>query len=88
MSKEITLINTGICAIVINGELIMPDEEVKVDESTIELQGFAFLFARGELEVKDNAKLTKKIKESLLKAKKPDSLEGKSLKELEDGGEI
>lgn len=86
-AKEITLVNTGLAAIYIERDRVMPDEEIEVDAELLEAQSIQSLIARGEMTIKDNTKLNKEIIEKVAAKRKADPFASKSLKELEDGGE-
>lgn len=85
--KTITLTNTGLAAIYINRKRILPDEEIDVQEDMLKNEGIIYLIGRGEIAVKGDHEKTKEIKSAAVKNKKKDRDEGKSKKELEDGGE-
>lgn len=87
-SKTVTIVNTGLCAIHINRERIMPDEEFEIPAEYLELDGIKYLFGRGELAVKDDSATTKKIFEEVKKKQKRNPDEGKTKAQLEDGGEF
>lgn len=86
-AKEITLVNTGLSALYINRVRLLPDEEIEVSEDRISEPSFMFLISRGELAIKDDSAKTAEIKAKAAKTRKKDPTEGKSQKELEDGGE-
>lgn len=87
-AKEITVVNTGLAAIYINRERILPDEEMTVPAEILETSAFEYLIGNGELSIKDDSAKTKEIKEAVNRKRKKDPTEGKSQKELEDGGEF
>lgn len=90
MSKKATtfiLSNKGLCSIYFGGERYMPGEEFEVTKEQLENQGIRSLIVRGDLVVKDNADLNDEIIETMHKKRKASPTEGKSLKQLEDGGE-
>lgn len=87
-AKEITIVNTGVCAIYIGTDRIMPDEEMNVPAEALETSAFGYLIARGEISVKDNSAMNKEIKERVLSKRKKDKDEGKTKAQLEDGGEF
>jgi len=79
------LINTGACIIIIDNEMLKPDDEITVDDD--QLERFESLIARGELTIDNFKENQEVIKRSNAKRKK-DPSEGKSRAELEDGGEF
>ncbi|QVW27733.1 hypothetical protein [Hafnia phage Pocis76] len=87
-AKEITIVNTGLCAIYIGADRILPDEELAIPEELLSADSIRALIASGELSVKDDSKTTKEIAAEVNKRRKRDPFEGKSIKELEDGGEF
>lgn len=86
--NEIVVVNTGLSAIYINRELVMPDDEFEIPSDYLELPAFESLFAVGSLTVKDDSAATKEVVERARAKAKKDPFEGKSRKELEDGGEF
>lgn len=90
MSKKATnfiLSNKGLCSIYFNGERYMPGEEFEATKEQLENQGVRSLIVRGDLVIKDNSDLNDEIIETMHKKRKASATEGKSLKQLEDGGE-
>lgn len=87
-AKEITVVNTGLAAIYIMRERVLPDEEMTIPAEILEAGSLDFLISRGELAIKDDAAQTARIAEKVNKRKKKDPTEGKTQKELEDGGEF
>lgn len=85
--KEITLVNTGVALIIIDRVDVMPGKEITVAESVLERQGTKALMAEGKLTIKDNSDLNAEIVEAFKSKRKKDTNEGKTKKELEDGGE-
>lgn len=85
--KEITLVNTGVALIIIDRVDVMPGKEITVAESVLERQGTKALMAEGKLTIKDNSDLNAEIVEAFNSKRKKDPNEGKTKKELEDGGE-
>lgn len=83
-----TLVNDGACVIHFGGKRVMPGESFEVDADALKNQGIVYSICRGELSVKGNPDLTKQIKEEAYSKRSKDPYEGKTLKELEDGGEI
>ena len=83
----LTLINSGLAVIYINRNRVMPGEEIEVPASLVECDGIQFSITRKELTIKDNAELNAAIIEKNIKKKKKDPADGKTQKELEDGGE-
>lgn len=79
------LINTGVCVIFIDNEMLKPNDEIVVDDE--QMDRFESLIARGELTI-DNFKANQKVVEKATAKRKKDPTEGKSRKELEDGGEF
>lgn len=82
------LVNEGLCVIHLGGVKLMPGQSVEVEASFLKNQGVIYSICRGELVIKDNQALTKQIKEDAYSKRSKDPHEGKTLKELEDGGEI
>ncbi|HBI4576244.1 TPA: hypothetical protein K7O19_004063 [Salmonella enterica subsp. enterica serovar Infantis] len=85
--KEITLVNTGVALIIIDRVDVMPGKEITVAESVLERQGTKSLVAQGKLAVKDNSDLNAQIIEEFESKRRADPTEGKTKKQLEDGGE-
>lgn len=85
--KEITLANTGVALIIIDRVDVMPGKEITVAESVLDRQGTKSLIAQGKLTVKDNSDLNTQIIEAFNEKRKPNQTEGKTKKQLEDGGE-
>lgn len=79
------LINTGVCVIFIDNEMLKPNDEIVVDDE--QMDRFESLISRGELTI-DNFKANQKVVEKATAKRKKDPTEGKSRKELEDGGEF
>lgn len=86
--KTVTLVNSGVCSIFIKGDRYVPGDEIEVLESDLETSGIEMLIARGDLKVKNDDEKTEAVKERVSKSKKPSAADGKSKKELEDGGEF
>lgn len=86
--KTVTVVNTGLCAIYINRVQMLPDAELEISAEMLNTSAIEYLIARGELEVKDNAKVNKEVADRVNKRKKKDPNEGKTLSQLEDGGEF
>lgn len=86
-SATVTLINSGVAVIYVNRQRVMPGEEIEVSAELLEAESIQFLIARKEFTIKDNADLNAEIIEKNTKKKKADPNEGKTQKELEDGGE-
>ena len=84
MAKNNILVNDGACMIIFGDISLKPNEEMEVDSKELAL--FEHLIAKGIMKVKDNSALNEEITERANKKKKKDPNEGKSLKELEDGG--
>lgn len=84
MAKNHILINDGVRVVVFGEIMLKPNEEMEVDSKELAL--FEHLIAKGIMKVKDNSALNEEITERANKKKKKDPNEGKSLKELEDGG--
>lgn len=87
VTEEVTLINTGVSVVIIDGKRVLPDEEVLVSEVLLNTTGIEYLFGQDCLEVKNDITLTREIKSRVLSRVKPDPYSKKTLKELEDGGE-
>lgn len=88
IAKEFVIVNTGLCAIYIGLDRLLPDEELTISEELLNAASIKLLISTGELTIKDNVEMNKTIKEEIQKRRKRDPLEGKTLKELEDGGEF
>lgn len=84
--KDVIIVNTGLAAIHVFRERILPDQEMAIPESLLETDGIQYLISRGEIEIKDDSARTKEIKAEAVKNKKKSRHEGKTQKELEDGG--
>lgn len=87
MAKKdtVTLINTAVCVIFIDEEMLKPGDQIVVDRSS--LDRFESLIARGELTI-DNFKENQEVVKRASAKRKKDPSEGKSRAELEDGGEF
>ena len=87
MAKKdtVTLINTAVCVIFIDEEMLKPGDQIVVDRSSLER--FESLIARGELTI-DNFKENQEVVKRASAKRKKDPSEGKSRAELEDGGEF
>lgn len=87
MAKKdtVTLINTAVCVIFIDEEMLKPGDQIVVDRSSLER--FESLIARGELTI-DNFKENQEVVKRANAKRKKDPTEGKSRAELEDGGEF
>lgn len=85
--ENVILVNSGVCNLIIDGEVVKPDAEIEVSAKFLELPGFETLISRGELTIKDNTEANKEVKERVKKRKKADPDEGKTVSQLEDGGE-
>lgn len=85
--NTVTLINSGVAVIYIDRNRVMPGEEIEVPASLVECDGIQYSITRKELTIKDNAELNAEIVEKNIKKKKKDPTDGKTQKELEDGGE-
>lgn len=85
--KEITLVNTGVALIIIDRNDLMPGKELVVKDEVLARQGTKSLIAQGKLAIKDNRDLNAQIIEEFEKKRKADPTEGKTKKQLEDGGE-
>lgn len=90
MAKEKTVIlsNAGVCAIHFKGDRYLPGDEMEISEKDIANKGIESLIHRGDLVIKDDSTATNEIKDRVEKQRKKDPKEGKSRKELEDGGEF
>ena len=91
MAKEksvelVTVVNTGVCLVIVDGQNIMPNEELEVDAVKLSTPAFEYLIVRGELEVKDDRKANADIKEKVSARTKKDPNAGKTKQQLEDGG--
>lgn len=87
-AKEFTLVNTGVALIIIDRVDVMPGKEIVVGEKVLERQGTKALMAEGKLTIKDESELNAEIVEAFKNKRKKDPNEGKTKKELEDGGEF
>lgn len=92
MAKEksvelVTVVNTGVCLVIVDGKNIMPNEELEIYAGKLSTPAFEYLIARGELEVKDDRQTNAEIKEKVSARTKKDPNAGKTKKQLEDGGE-
>ncbi|EDV3179130.1 hypothetical protein CSP48_004043 [Salmonella enterica subsp. arizonae] len=86
-AKEATIVNTGVALIIIDRHDLMPGKELVVSEEILERQGTKSLIAQGKLTIKDNSDLNEQIIEDFKNKRRADQTEGKTKKELEDGGE-
>lgn len=86
--ETITMVNTGVCVIIIEGQRRMPGDEFEISADAIKNSGVVYAVARGDLSVKDNSKLNSEITEGHQKKRRKDPAEGKTKAELEDGGEL
>lgn len=87
MSKTLKLKVTGVCMIIMDGKRYHPGDEIEIESDRINDSAIEYLIARGDVEVKDNSEINEQIKAKAEKKRKKDHTEGKSRKELEDGGE-
>lgn len=87
MAKKdtVTLINTAVCVIFIDEEMLKPGDQIVVEQSSIDR--FESLIARGELTI-DNFKENQEVVKRAIAKRKKDPSDGKSRAELEDGGEF
>lgn len=83
----VTVVNSGVSLIVFGGVRYSPDAEFEVKKSDLEKSSFQYLIASGQLEIKDDSEATKEIRTKVNGSKKKDPDEGKTQKELENGGE-
>lgn len=86
--ERVAIVNVGTALIFINGEKLMPDQELEIDVAQLKTSGVEYLFGQGALVVKDNSALTDEVRERVEARRKKDPTAGKSQKELEDGGEF
>lgn len=86
--ERVAIVNAGTALIFINGEKLMPDQEIEIDVAQLKASGVEYLFGQGALVVKDDAALTNEVRERVEARRKKDPTAGKSQKELEDGGEF
>lgn len=86
-TETVELKNSGVAVIYIGRSRVMPGESIEVGAEMLDTDGVQFLISRKELVISGNAELTAEIREKNLKRKKADPTEGKSQKEVEDGGE-
>lgn len=87
-SGKVAIINAGVALIFIDGEKLMPGDEMEVSAELLKTSGIEYLFGQGALEIKDDRDATDEIRERMEARRKPDPTAGKSQKELEDGGEF
>lgn len=85
-AKKIIIKNTGLCVMFFNGVKMMPGDEQEITEKDLKLPGIESAIARGELKVKNDEDLNEAVVERAAKKKKKDPDDGKTIKELEDGG--
>ena len=90
--KTVVIVNVGVALQMFRLEdgsfaKVLPDEEVTLPASVLDLTGLRCLIAREEIEVKDDSATNRKIRAEMAKITKPDPWDSKSVKELEDGGE-
>lgn len=90
--KTVVIVNVGAALQMFRMEdgtfaKVLPDQEITLPASVLDLPGIRCLIHREELEVKDNSALNREIRQEMEKAKKPDPWDKMSVKELEDGGE-
>lgn len=85
-AKKIIIKNTGLCVMFFNGVKMMPGDEQEVAEKDLKLPGIESAIARGELKVKNDEDLNEAVVERVAKKKKKDPDDGKTIKELEEGG--
>lgn len=85
---RVAIVNVGTALIFINGEKLMPDQELEIDVAQLKASGVEYLFGLGVLVVKDDTALTNEVRERVEARRKKDPTAGKSQKELEDGGEF
>lgn len=86
--EKMILVNDGVCTIFFKGDRYMPGDEIEVEAHELENKGIESLIHRGDLIIKDNSAATAEIKDRVESKRKKDPKEGKSRKELEDGGEF
>lgn len=86
--ENVVLVNTGVCTIHFKGDRHLPGEEFEIKATDLQNKGIESLIYRGNLIVKDNSTATAEIKDRVESKRKKDPKEGKSRKELEDGGEF
>lgn len=90
--KTVIIVNVGVALQMFRLEdgsfaKVLPDEEVTLPASVLDLPGLRCLIAREEIEVKDDSATNRKIRAEMAKITKPDPWDKMSVKELEDGGE-
>lgn len=90
--KTVVIVNVGVALQMFRLEdgsfaKVLPDEEVTLPASVLDLPGLRCLIAREEIEVKDDSATNRKISAEMAKITKPDPWDKMSVKELEDGGE-
>lgn len=86
--KEFTLVNTGLALIIIDRVKVMPGKEIVVSKEVLERQGTKALISEGKLTIKDESDLNAEIAEKFNAKRRKDPNEGKTKKQLEDGGEF
>lgn len=79
------IINTGARVIIIDNEMLKPNDEITVDDD--QLERFETLIANGDLTI-DNFKKNQEVVKKVSAKRKKDPADGKSRAELEDGGEF
>lgn len=85
--NEIILVNTGVCVVATGEVILKPGEEMLVSAKELELPGFEDMIFKGVLTVKDNSAMNAEIVERARGKTRKDPDEGKTKKQLEDGGE-
>lgn len=90
--KNVVLLNVGTALQMFRLEdgsfaRVLPDEEITLPASVINLPGVRCLIAREEIEIKDDSATNRKIRLEMAQKTKVDPWDKKSRKELEDGGE-
>lgn len=90
MAKEkiVILSNVGVCAIYFKGNRYLPGDEIEIAENDLTNQGIEMLIHRGDLVIKNDVDATDEVIKRAEGKRKKDPNEGKSRKELEDGGEF
>lgn len=86
--STVTVKVTGACRVKLNGENLQYGSEFELDESELSRKGIGYLFAQKLLVVKDDEAKTREIIEAHRAGAKKDPNAGKSIQELENGGDI
>lgn len=80
-----TVKNTGVCIVHFKEHSAMPGESFEISDDDLSLPGVRSLIWNGSLSVTSHPEKQEEIKDSFTPKKDPD--DGKTAKQLEDGGE-